>query len=232
MLIKAQDTRKREIKKLERERGEGKSFVQMSQDSQEIKTIEQWRWSEMQGLELLSPSSTSASNPDLNTSYNSDPFHHRTPKPIPEGTEMEENSNKNTGGVPTTNTASSNTTSSSNSNSNSNPSSSSADPRKDNEEKPKDVPAVAFSELFRFADGLDYVLMGIGTAGAIVHGCSLPLFLRFFADLVNSFGSNANNMDKMMQEVLKVNKFDILITKFFAFKCISSFWCFLKVVCF
>ncbi|CAK9182622.1 unnamed protein product [Ilex paraguariensis] len=71
-------------------------------------------------------------------------------------------------------------------------------------EKPASVPPSAkFSELFRFADKLDYVLMGIGTLGAFVHGCSLPLFLRFFADLVNSFGANANNIDKMTQEVLK-----------------------------
>lgn len=71
-------------------------------------------------------------------------------------------------------------------------------------EKPASPPPVGLRELFRFADGLDYVLMGIGTVGAIVHGTSLPLFLRFFADLVNSFGSNANNVDKMTQEVLKV----------------------------
>ena len=71
-------------------------------------------------------------------------------------------------------------------------------------EKPGDAALVGFGELFRFADGLDYVLMGIGSMGAFVHGCSLPIFLRFFADLVNSFGSNANNMDTMMQEVLKV----------------------------
>ncbi|KAH6762311.1 ATP binding cassette subfamily B1 [Perilla frutescens var. hirtella] len=70
-------------------------------------------------------------------------------------------------------------------------------------EKPASPPPVGVSELFRFADGLDYVLMGIGTVGAIVHGSSLPLFLRFFADLVNSFGANANNVDKMTQEVLK-----------------------------
>ncbi|KAF5953881.1 hypothetical protein HYC85_006737 [Camellia sinensis] len=45
--------------------------------------------------------------------------------------------------------------------------------------------------------------MAIGTVGAIVHGSSLPLFLRFFADLVNSFGSSANNIDKMTHEVIK-----------------------------
>lgn len=71
-------------------------------------------------------------------------------------------------------------------------------------EKVKNVASVGFCELFRFADGLDYVLMIIGSLGAVVHGCSLPLFLRFFADLVNSFGSNANNLDKMTQEVAKV----------------------------
>lgn len=32
----------------------------MSQDSEEIKTIEQWKWSEMQGLELLPPTSSSS----------------------------------------------------------------------------------------------------------------------------------------------------------------------------
>ena len=73
-----------------------------------------------------------------------------------------------------------------------------------NGEKLETLPSVGFGELFRFADGLDYILMAIGTAGAIVHGCSLPLFLRFFADLVNSFGANANNVDKMTQEVVKV----------------------------
>ncbi|CAK9165121.1 unnamed protein product [Ilex paraguariensis] len=65
------------------------------------------------------------------------------------------------------------------------------------------IPTAGFGELFRFADKLDYVLMAIGTVGAFIHGCSLPLFLRFFADLVNSFGANANNVDKMAQEVLK-----------------------------
>ncbi|KAJ0612966.1 putative ABC-type xenobiotic transporter [Helianthus annuus] len=72
-----------------------------------------------------------------------------------------------------------------------------------NAEKDKEEISVGFKELFRFADSLDYVLMGIGSVGAFVHGCSLPIFLRFFADLVNSFGSNANNIDKMSHEVLR-----------------------------
>ncbi|XP_028066586.1 ABC transporter B family member 1 isoform X1 [Camellia sinensis] len=132
----------------------------MSQDSEEIKTVEQWRWSEMQGLELVS------SPPKTTTARDT------------EGKVFEERENR--GGE-----------------------------RRDMEEVSEvkrdgsSLPSTGFGELFRFADGLDYVLMAIGTVGAIVHGSSLPLFLRFFADLVNSFGSNANNIDKMTHEVIK-----------------------------
>jgi ATP-binding cassette subfamily B (MDR/TAP) protein 1 len=134
----------------------------MSKESEEIKTssTEQWKWSEMQGLELV--------NED-NNSY--DPFKGNLPTVIEEGQVSMVETSGGSG----------------------------------KEEKVvKTVPAVGFGELFRFADGLDYILMTIGTVGAIVHGCSLPIFLRFFADLVNSFGSNANNLDKMTQEVVKV----------------------------
>ncbi|KAJ0691057.1 putative ABC-type xenobiotic transporter [Helianthus annuus] len=77
-------------------------------------------------------------------------------------------------------------------------------------EKAKEA-SVGFGELFRFADGLDYVLMGIGTIGAFVHGCSLPIFLRFFADLVNSFGSNSHNVDRMSDEVLRYAIYFIIV---------------------
>ncbi|KAL7248058.1 hypothetical protein ACSBR2_002877 [Camellia fascicularis] len=132
----------------------------MSQDSEEIKTVEQWRWSEMQGLELVSSPPKTATARDA------------------EGKVFEERENR--GGE-----------------------------RREMEEVSEvkrdgsSLPSTGFGELFRFADGLDYVLMAIGTVGAIVHGSSLPLFLRFFADLVNSFGSNANNIDKMTHEVIK-----------------------------
>ncbi|KAG2580798.1 hypothetical protein PVAP13_6NG364900 [Panicum virgatum] len=44
----------------------------------------------------------------------------------------------------------------------------------------KPSPPAALRDLFRFADSLDCVLMLVGTLGALVHGCSLPVFLRFF----------------------------------------------------
>lgn len=163
-----------------------KGILPMSQDSEEIKTIEQWRWSEMQGLELVSPAPP-------------DPFKTNPTTPTPTPTQ-----------TPTTPDSEPRVSEQAAAPRETKPMESS-EHKKDSSggggsgEKPEAVPAVGFGQLFRFADGLDYILMTIGTVGAIVHGCSLPLFLRFFADLVNSFGSNANNMDKMMQEVLKVN---------------------------
>ncbi|KAJ6803456.1 PGP1 isoform X1 [Iris pallida] len=79
-------------------------------------------------------------------------------------------------------------------------------------EKPSPAePAVGFGELFRFADPLDVVLMSVGTVGAVIHGCSLPVFLRFFADLVDSFGSNADNPDIMCREVVKYGFYFLVV---------------------
>lgn len=59
--------------------------------------------------------------------------------------------------------------------------------------------------------------MAIGSVGALVHGCSLPVFLRFFADLVNSFGSNADDPDAMVREVVKVVQISHVNCSVFAF---------------
>ncbi|MFS8012126.1 putative ABC-type xenobiotic transporter [Helianthus anomalus] len=149
------------------------------ESQEEIKKgVEQWKWSEMQGLELVSENPTPT--PNSNQNQNFDPLSEEEEeeeaaqqKRLPmDGEGQSGNNNNNDGG-------------------------------EKEKKKETSAAAVGFGELFRFADGLDYVLMGIGTIGAFVHGCSLPIFLRFFADLVNSFGANANNIDKMTQEVLK-----------------------------
>ncbi|KAK6779522.1 hypothetical protein RDI58_021706 [Solanum bulbocastanum] len=135
----------------------------MSQDSEEIKTIEHWKWSEMQGVELVVSEDKNSNTPTTTTTT--------TTTSSRQFLETRMEVKKEEGG--------------------------------DVEKPSSPPPAVGFGELFRFADGLDCVLMIIGSLGAFVHGCSLPLFLRFFADLVNSFGSYANDVDKMTQEVLK-----------------------------
>ncbi|CAK8571635.1 unnamed protein product [Lathyrus sativus] len=127
---------------------------------------EQWKWSEMQGIELLSssPTTTSISTLELERGESKEQMELEGESSLPNNKSCDFS---------------------------------------DGNEKIKNVTSVGFGELFRFADGLDYILMTVGTLGAIVHGCSLPLFLRFFADLVNSFGSNADDLDKMTQEVVK-----------------------------
>ncbi|KAL5060040.1 hypothetical protein RYX36_031644 [Vicia faba] len=146
----------------------------MSKESQEIKTVEQWKWSEMQGLELVNDDIMNSSKGNLPTVTEEGVTVNGSENQVQVLKEMEEDNKDGDGGGG------------------------------GKEKKGQSVvDAVGFGELFRFADGLDYVLMTIGTVGAIVHGCSLPIFLRFFADLVNSFGSNANDLDKMTQEVVK-----------------------------
>lgn len=184
--------------------GGGWGIFAMSLESEEIKTVEQWRWSEMQGLELVSRDSTSFHlrfNPEKQTARvetregvekeaaaTQFPASMDPPPPPPPNA----NSTSPAAASPTANNTTTPT--------------STTDSAGAKDEKPGPaMPTASMAELFRFADGLDCILMAIGTAGAIVHGCSLPIFLRFFADLVNSFGSNADNPDKMMQEVLKVS---------------------------
>ncbi|KAI8563287.1 hypothetical protein RHMOL_Rhmol03G0101400 [Rhododendron molle] len=146
----------------------------MSQDSEEIKTIEQWRWSEMQGLELLPTSSTP---PETATPTQEQQQIQEQELGRERESRREREKKKEMEG---------------------------SEGKRDGEKKPgPGPPTTGFGDLFRFADGLDYVLMGIGTVGAVVHGSSLPIFLRFFADLVNSFGSNSGDIDKMTQEVTK-----------------------------
>lgn len=45
-----------------------------------------------------------------------------------------------------------------------------------------------FFELFRFADSYDYIMMVLGTIGAIGLGASTPLFILFWGDFTNVFG--------------------------------------------
>ncbi|XP_010267196.2 PREDICTED: ABC transporter B family member 1-like [Nelumbo nucifera] len=147
----------------------------MSKDSEEIKTVEQWTWPEMQGLELVS-AETSEFKGEVEPTQIKPKVAQEVETRVVQDSEDRGQKGKMEP----------------------------SEGKKDTEEKSgRTPPSVGFRELLRFADGLDCVLMAIGSTGAIIHGCSLPLFLRFFADLVNSFGSNANDQDKMVQEVVK-----------------------------
>lgn len=68
--------------------------------------------------------------------------------------------------------------------------------------KEKAGPSVAFSELFRYADGFDKFLIVAGTVGAIASGLSLPVLLFIQAKLLNSFGTLRG--DELYREACKV----------------------------
>ncbi|KAL8141756.1 LOW QUALITY PROTEIN: hypothetical protein V2J09_014788 [Rumex salicifolius] len=57
-----------------------------------------------------------------------------------------------------------------------------------NKKRKEKVGKVPFSKLFSFADSYDWLLMAVGSVGAIVHGASVPVFFIFFGKLINLIG--------------------------------------------
>ncbi|KAH1074899.1 hypothetical protein J1N35_027227 [Gossypium stocksii] len=62
------------------------------------------------------------------------------------------------------------------------------DDTKKKEGKKKKDHKVPLLKLFSFSDIYDYVLMGLGSIGACVHGASVPVFFIFFGKLINVAG--------------------------------------------
>ncbi|CAH9092477.1 unnamed protein product [Cuscuta epithymum] len=63
--------------------------------------------------------------------------------------------------------------------------------------------SVPFYKLFCFADRYDWMLMGLGSLGAVVHGVSMPVFFLLFGQMVNGFGKNQTDFYSMTHEVSK-----------------------------
>lgn len=72
------------------------------------------------------------------------------------------------------------------------------------EAEKKKEQCVPFHQLFSFADKYDWVLMSLGSLGAIVHGSSMPVFFLLFGEMVNGFGKNQTDFHSMTHEVSKV----------------------------
>lgn len=73
--------------------------------------------------------------------------------------------------------------------------------KKGKEEKGHTVP---FLKLFAFADPLDYLLMIVGSIGAIGNGVAMPLMTLLFGALTNAFGNNQTDTTTLVHEVSKV----------------------------
>ncbi|CAM6099091.1 unnamed protein product [Calypogeia fissa] len=77
----------------------------------------------------------------------------------------------------------------------------------DLERKKKDeaIQTVSLRKLFEFADGIDVLLMIVGSIGAIGAGVAQPLMTLLFGELINAFGQNyATSTHRLVHEVNKV----------------------------
>lgn len=73
------------------------------------------------------------------------------------------------------------------------------------EAEKKKEQSLPFFKLFSFADKFDYLLMFVGSLGAIVHGSSMPVFFLLFGQMVNGFGKNQMDLHQMVHEVSRVS---------------------------
>jgi len=81
--------------------------------------------------------------------------------------------------------------------------------------KKEKVHVVSFYKLFSFADRWDYMLMIVGSLGAIGNGVSLPLMTIIFGDLTNAFGNNQGDQSAVVRAVSKVHTFSFLCSRSF-----------------
>ncbi|CAM8980368.1 unnamed protein product [Rhodiola kirilowii] len=63
--------------------------------------------------------------------------------------------------------------------------------------------SIPFHKLFCFADKFDCLLMVSGSLGAVIHGSSMPVFFLLFGQMINGFGKNQTDLDKLTHEVSK-----------------------------
>lgn len=57
----------------------------------------------------------------------------------------------------------------------------------------EELKIVAYWELYRYADSLDYQLIFLGFLGSVAHGAVVPVNLYCFGRIVNSFGAHQDD---------------------------------------
>ncbi|MED6209404.1 hypothetical protein PIB30_054346 [Stylosanthes scabra] len=74
----------------------------------------------------------------------------------------------------------------------------------DDDLKKNVVRALPFFKLLSYADVIDWILMGLGMVGSIVHGMALPVGYLLLGKALNAFGNNINDQDAMVKALKKV----------------------------
>jgi ATP-binding cassette subfamily B (MDR/TAP) protein 1 len=68
----------------------------------------------------------------------------------------------------------------------------------------KEVPAVGYHKMFRFADKTDKILMVCGIIAAIAVGASMPAFSLLMGNMTDSFETSSSDPDAMVESSKKV----------------------------
>jgi len=73
----------------------------------------------------------------------------------------------------------------------------------DNKKK-EEVKTLSFLKLLSYAEMVDWVLMGLGSVGSIVHGMALPVGYLLLGKALDAFGNNIEDIDAMVKALKKV----------------------------
>lgn len=66
------------------------------------------------------------------------------------------------------------------------------------------------NSLFRYADGVDRLLMFFGTLGSLGDGLQTPLMMYILSDVINAYGDKNSHLK--MHDVNKVSLFNKICT--------------------
>lgn len=72
------------------------------------------------------------------------------------------------------------------------------------QKKKSEGKTLPFYKLLSYADGVDWVLMGLGFLGAVVHGMAFPVGYLLLGKALNAFGNNINDQQEMVRALKKV----------------------------
>ena len=64
--------------------------------------------------------------------------------------------------------------------------------------------ALPFHKLLSYGDSLDWVLMGLGTFGSLLHGMAQPIGYLLLGKALNAFGNNITDLDAMVHALYQV----------------------------
>ncbi|KAK7353484.1 hypothetical protein VNO80_18932 [Phaseolus coccineus] len=77
----------------------------------------------------------------------------------------------------------------------------------DEPEKKKEVETLSFFKLLSYADLVDWILMGLGSVGSIVHGMALPVGYLLLGKALDGYGNNIQDIDAMVKALKKIVPF-------------------------